>query len=81
MVTWLVALTTALCGFIAKQDFLDRVTRFGSIAVFTGVAAAFGLLIMAFVMSDFSVITVYQNSHTAKPLLYKITGVWGNHEG
>ncbi|HCX14905.1 MAG TPA: heme lyase NrfEFG subunit NrfE [Rhodospirillaceae bacterium] len=42
---------------------------------------AFAALIHAFVISDFSVIGVYQNSHTAKPLLYKISGVWGNHEG
>jgi cytochrome c-type biogenesis protein CcmF len=35
----------------------------------------------AYVTSDFSVINVIENSHTDKPLLYKITGVWGNHEG
>jgi cytochrome c-type biogenesis protein CcmF len=35
----------------------------------------------AYVMSDFSVLAVAQNSHTAKPLIYKISGVWGNHEG
>jgi cytochrome c-type biogenesis protein CcmF len=35
----------------------------------------------AYVVSDFSILNVYQNSHSAKPLLYKITGVWGNHEG
>ena len=34
----------------------------------------------AYVVSDFSISNVYQNSHSAKPLLYKITGVWGNHE-
>jgi cytochrome c-type biogenesis protein CcmF len=33
------------------------------------------------IVSDFSVINVFQNSHTTKPLLYKISGVWGNHEG
>ena len=35
----------------------------------------------AYVTNDFSVINVVENSHTDKPLLYKITGVWGNHEG
>ena len=35
----------------------------------------------AFVVSDFSVVTVADNSHSAKPLLYKFTGTWGNHEG
>lgn len=42
---------------------------------------AFAALTMAFVTSDFSVRLVYENSHTAKPMLYKISGVWGNHEG
>ena len=42
---------------------------------------AFFCLMFAYVVSDFSILNVYQNSHTAKPLLYKITGVWGNHEG
>ncbi len=45
------------------------------------IGTAFAVLTTAFVTSDFSVINVFQNSHTAKPLLYKITGVWGNHEG
>jgi cytochrome c-type biogenesis protein CcmF len=48
---------------------------------FVFVALAFGALTYASVTSDFSILNVAQNSHTAKPLLYKITGVWGNHEG
>ena len=43
--------------------------------------SSFLLLIFAFVFSDFSLLAVYQNSHTAKPIFYKIAGVWGNHEG
>ncbi len=45
------------------------------------VAVSFAALMWAFVTSDFSLKVVTANSHTAKPLLYKITGVWGNHEG
>jgi cytochrome c-type biogenesis protein CcmF len=45
------------------------------------VAFAFSALTHAYVTSDFSVVNVVANSHSAKPLLYKITGVWGNHEG
>ncbi len=45
------------------------------------VAASFGVLTWAFVASDFSLAVVVSNSHTEKPLLYKISGVWGNHEG
>jgi cytochrome c-type biogenesis protein CcmF len=48
---------------------------------FVLVAIAFAALTFAYVTSDFSVANVWQNSHSAKPLLYKISGVWGNHEG
>ncbi|PHQ97233.1 MAG: heme lyase NrfEFG subunit NrfE [Marinosulfonomonas sp.] len=42
---------------------------------------SFGVLTYAFVTSDFSLSLVVNNSHTDKPMLYKVTGVWGNHEG
>src|SRR5215472_15570781 len=42
---------------------------------------AFLALVHAYVSSDFSVQNVWANSHTLKPLIYKISGVWGNHEG
>ncbi|WP_281825644.1 heme lyase CcmF/NrfE family subunit [Jannaschia rubra] len=45
------------------------------------VAFSFAALTVAFVTSDFSVRLVVANSHTDKPMLYKIAGVWGNHEG
>src|ERR1044071_1061437 len=48
---------------------------------FAFVATAFGALIACHVMSDFSVVNVFENSHSLKPLIYKVTGVWGNHEG
>ncbi len=45
------------------------------------VGIAFAALIHAYVVSDFSVANVVENSHSAKPLLFKFTGAWGNHEG
>ncbi len=42
---------------------------------------SFICLIISFINSDFSNETVYNNSHTTKPLFYKISGTWGNHEG
>ena len=45
------------------------------------VGISFACLTWAFVTSDFSVQLVFANSHTDKPMLYKISGVWGNHEG
>ncbi|MCC5986861.1 MAG: heme lyase CcmF/NrfE family subunit [Pararhodobacter sp.] len=50
-------------------------------AQFVLVAFAFGALTWAFVTSDFSVQLVVNHSHTLKPMIYKISGVWGNHEG
>ncbi|MYF88956.1 MAG: heme lyase NrfEFG subunit NrfE, partial [Boseongicola sp. SB0676_bin_33] len=44
-------------------------------------AVAFAALTYAFVTSDFSVRLVAANSHTLKPMIYKVSGVWGNHEG
>ncbi|MDE2619958.1 MAG: heme lyase CcmF/NrfE family subunit [Sphingomonadales bacterium] len=45
------------------------------------VAIAFGCLIAVFARSDMSVLLVAANSHSAKPMLYKVAGAWGNHEG
>jgi len=45
------------------------------------VSVAFAALTVAYLGSDFSVLNVIKNSHTTKPMLYKISGVWGNHEG
>jgi cytochrome c-type biogenesis protein CcmF len=47
----------------------------------TSILICFFVLRAAFIVSDFSLITVYQNSHSLKPLFYKIAGTWGNHEG
>ena len=45
------------------------------------IAFSFGALMWAFIVSDFSLQLVVLNSHSAKPLIYKISGTWGNHEG
>ena len=52
-----------------------------ALAQFALVTLSFGALTWGFVTSDFSLKLVFENSHTAKPMIYKITGVWGNHEG
>ncbi len=63
-----------------RSDFM-AVGRHAALGQFTLIAISFAALTYAYVTSDFSVANVVQNSHTAKPLLYKITGVWANHEG
>ncbi len=47
----------------------------------TSILICFFTLISAYLISDFSLINVYQNSHSLKPIFYKISGTWGNHEG
>ncbi|MBY4607737.1 heme lyase CcmF/NrfE family subunit [Rhizobium sp. 9T] len=53
----------------------------GSLAMFALVVFAFAVLAYAHVVSDFSVENVWENSHSLVPLIYKYSGVWGNHEG
>jgi cytochrome c-type biogenesis protein CcmF len=52
-----------------------------ALAQFVFVAMAFGALAACYVTSDFSVLNVYENSNSTMPLLYRLTSVWGNHEG
>ena len=52
-----------------------------AIVQFLAILLAFTMLMIAFVTSDFSVKLVASNSHSLKPMLYKVSGVWGNHEG
>jgi cytochrome c-type biogenesis protein CcmF len=60
---------------------LMNVARSTAVAQLLFVAISFAALISLHVSSDFSVVNVVENSHSMKPLIYKITGVWGNHEG
>ncbi len=55
--------------------------RFITIAVFFCVSASMAILIYCHITNDFSLENVYYHSHTTKPLIYKICGVWGNKEG
>jgi len=70
-----------LIGARLRDNALMNVARSTALAQLLFVGASFIALVMLHVDSDFSVVNVYENSHSMKPLLYKITGVWGNHEG
>ena len=64
-----------------KAEILDKkIITFTFIQFFFVVTSFFGLII-SFINSDFSNETVFNHSHTTKPLFYKISGTWGNHEG
>ncbi|MGB8016488.1 MAG: heme lyase CcmF/NrfE family subunit, partial [Pseudolabrys sp.] len=60
---------------------LMRVASSTALMQFAFVALSFLALTFCYVTSDFSVATVFENSHSQMPLIYKITSVWGNHEG
>jgi cytochrome c-type biogenesis protein CcmF len=64
-----------------QAHFALHLGRLGAISSFTLITFAFSSLIYAFLMSDFSLQIVASHSHSQTPILYKIAGVWGNHEG
>ena len=64
-----------------KNNSISTLIKNLSVFQLITVALSFFTLTAAYLTSDFSIINVYENSHTKKPLLYKISGVWGNHEG
>ena len=73
--------TLPLIGAQRRVSVWMSIAAPAAILQFLLIAVSFWALTRAFVLSDFSLVTVAMNSHTAKPLLYKISGVWGNHEG
>nr|WP_320409046.1 heme lyase CcmF/NrfE family subunit [Candidatus Endolissoclinum faulkneri] len=70
-----------LYGTACQQARLISFACPAAIVQFTALVLSFGALINAFVTSDFSVANVAYNSSFLKPMLYKVSGVWGNHEG
>ncbi|MEP6827087.1 MAG: heme lyase NrfEFG subunit NrfE, partial [Aestuariivirga sp.] len=70
-----------LLGAQRQDTGLMALGSFSAITAFSLVATSFIALAWSFVIDDFSVVLVAANSQTTKPLIYKITGVWANHEG
>ena len=64
-----------------NSEYLNTKILFSSFFQLILVSLSFLCLVFSFVFSDFSNETVFNNSHTTKPLFYKISGTWGNHEG
>lgn len=72
---------SGLIGGLKGSSIARHVASSAALGFVVFVCLAFGALVAGFVTSDFSILDVAQNSHTLKPLFYKVTGVWGNHEG
>jgi cytochrome c-type biogenesis protein CcmF len=70
-----------LWGTRTNDPVLMGVAAPAALGVFACTTFAFLALVYAHAVSDFSVLNVVENSHSAKPFIYKLSGVWGNHEG
>ena len=69
------------CYNIKKSDEITiDVLQKSTFINFIFILFSFGILVYSFIISDFSLVIVSDNSHTLKPLIYKISGTWGNHE-
>ncbi len=77
----LIQLVVPLWGTRTNDPVLTSVAAPVALATFAAVLFSFGVLTYAYAVSDFSVQNVAANSHSTKPFIYKLTGVWGNHEG
>ncbi|MEM9329978.1 MAG: heme lyase CcmF/NrfE family subunit [Pseudomonadota bacterium] len=77
----IVQATVPLIGTWKNQPQLMLIGTSSALTGFVMIAFSFAALTHAYVTSDFSLANVWQNSHSDKPMLYKFTGVWGNHEG
>jgi cytochrome c-type biogenesis protein CcmF len=77
----LIQATMPIVGTRTNDPVLMNIAAPVAVAQFVFVAIAFGALAECYVASDFSVLNVYENSNSAMPLIYRLTSVWGNHEG
>jgi cytochrome c-type biogenesis protein CcmF len=77
----LIQSTVPLLGARWRDAALMNVARSTALAQLLFIGLSFAALVALHVTSDFSVLNVYQNSYSTMPMIYKITGVWGNHEG
>jgi cytochrome c-type biogenesis protein CcmF len=77
----LVQSVAPLVGARRRDPALMRLADTTAVMQFVFVALSFGALTTCYVLSDFSVANVYENSHSLMPLIYKFTSTWGNHEG
>src|ERR1700719_1719772 len=77
----LIQATVQVFGARRNDPVLMGVAGTTAIGQFCFVALSFAALVACYVQSDFSVLTVFENSHSAMPLIYKFTSTWGNHEG
>ena len=76
-------LSFSIFQFLAnyKKNYISKYSKEFIFGLLLSSLITFFTLMYGHIISDFTLINVFENSHTSKPLIYKITGVWGNHEG
>ena len=80
ILSFLIIYTASIDLKISREAIKKNIYKL-SLFQITFTILSFFTLIIGFINSDFSLINVYENSHTTKPFFYKIAGTWGNHEG
>jgi cytochrome c-type biogenesis protein CcmF len=78
---WIASVMQSLSHVIFPAEIRLKLSKRLAVVTSLTVIVAFFILTYGYVTSDFSVLNISENSHTDKPLFYKIVGVWGNHEG
>ena len=78
---WLSLFFAIFQFFVTQKNSKSKFITIATIGLLVSSIISFFSLMYVHIVSDFSVLNVFQNSHTTKPMLYKISGMWGNHEG
>ncbi len=78
---WLSLFFATLQFVVSRRYQKSKIINISVLGLLVSSLLSFFLLMYSHIVSDFNVLNVFQNSHSTKPLLYKISGVWGNHEG
>ncbi|MGV3550189.1 heme lyase CcmF/NrfE family subunit [Rhizobium sp.] len=81
LISSLMQSTLPILGAARRDDRLMGLSGSTALTTFLLVSLSYAALTWAYMTSDFSVLNVWENSHSKMPDLYKFTGVWGNHEG
>ena len=81
ILTFITNIITISCYGFKKKFINEKIFYYSTYLNFISILISFFSLVVCYIISDFSNYNVFENSHSSKPILYKIVGTWGNHEG
>ena len=79
--SFLLSILIFVIYFFQNKKYSEKILYYAIYSSFVCILISFFSLMLAYINSDFTNYNVFQNSHSSKPLLYKIAGTWSNHEG